>query len=56
MVSHSSSKAMALGLADPKNPYSLEPDLSVRRLTVPPGGVPFVIAEYFTGTATLTAR
>ena len=47
---------MALGLANPTNPYNLEPDLSVRRLIVPPGGVPFVIGEYQTGTATLTAR
>lgn len=56
VASHDSSKAMALGLAVPTNQYNLEPDLSVRRLTVPPGGVPFVISEYTTGTATLTAR
>jgi hypothetical protein len=44
---------MALGVAIPDNPYILEPDMSVRRLTVPPGGVPYVIGE---GTARLTAR
>ena len=56
VVSHDSSKPMALGLANPANPYNLEPDISVRRLVVPPGGVPYVIGEYPTGTATLTAR
>ena len=56
VVSHNSSQAMALGLAVPTNPYNLEPDISVRRLVVPPGGVPFVIAEYANGIATLTAR
>ena len=56
VVSHDSTKPMALGLANPANPYNLEPDMSVRRLVVPPGGVPYVIGEYPTGTATLTAR
>ena len=56
VVSHDSSKPMALGLANPANPYNLEPDISVRRLVVPPGGVPYVIGEYPTGSATLTAR
>ena len=56
VVSHDSSKAMALGLAIPGDPYILEPDLSVRRLMVPPGRVPYVIGEYSTGIATLTAR
>jgi hypothetical protein len=53
VVAHDSSKPMALGVAIPDNPYILEPDMSVRRLTVPPGGVPYVIGE---GTARLTAR
>jgi hypothetical protein len=56
VVSHDSSKPMALGLAIPGNPYNLEPDMSVRRLVVPPGGVPYVIGDYPTGTATLTMR
>ena len=56
VVSHDSSRPMALGLANPQNPYNLEPNMSVRRLTVPPGGVPFVVGDYPTGTATLTAR
>jgi hypothetical protein len=56
VVSHDSSKRMALGLAVQANPYNVEPNMSVRRLTVPPGGVPFVIAEDPTGIATLTAR
>ena len=56
VVSHDSSRPMALGLANPANPYNLEPDMSVRRLMVPPGGVPYVIGDYPTGTATLTAR
>ena len=56
VVSHDSSKPMALGLANPANPYNLEPDMSVRRLEVPPGGVPYVISDYPTGIATLTAR
>jgi hypothetical protein len=56
VVSHDSSKPMALGLQVQANPYYLEPDMSVRRLTVPSGFVPFVIAEYPAGTtATLTA-
>jgi hypothetical protein len=56
VISHDSSRPMALGLADPANPYNLEPDMSVRRLMVPPGRVPYVIGEYSTGIATLTAR
>jgi hypothetical protein len=53
VVSHDSSKAMALWLGKPAR---FEPDISVRRLTVRPGGVPYVVGEYNTGTATLTAR
>ena len=59
VVSHDSSKRMALGLAIPGTvfpPLGPDPDMSVRRLTVPPGGVPYVISDFFTGTATLTAR
>jgi len=56
VVSYDSSQAMALGLAVPKHCCILDPDTSVRRLVVPPGGVPYVISEYPTGTATLTAR
>ena len=56
VVSHDSSKPMALGLASlPENGFILEPDMSVRRLMVPPGRAPYVISEYPTGTATLTA-
>ena len=55
VVSHDSSKRMALGLAVPEELGSpRNPDMSVRRLMVPPGGVPYVID--LTGTATLTAR
>jgi hypothetical protein len=39
VVPRDSSKPMALGLAIPENPYILEPDMSVRRLMVPPGAV-----------------
>ncbi|HXG72631.1 MAG TPA: hypothetical protein VNJ04_18665 [Gemmatimonadaceae bacterium] len=53
VVSHDSSKPMALGLASPKDCCVLEPDMSVRRLMVPPGGVPYVLGA---GTARLTAR
>ena len=53
VVSDDSSKPMALGLAVPGNSFILEPDMSVTRLTVPPGGVPYVIGA---GTARLTAR
>ena len=56
VVSHDSSRQMALGLATPGNSSYFEPDMSVRRLLVPSGGVPFVVSEYDTGTATLTAR
>jgi hypothetical protein len=58
VVSHDSSKRMALGLAIPGNwfPVGPDPEMSVRRLTVPPGGVPYVISDFVTGTATLTAR
>ena len=62
-MSHDSGKRMALGLASiPENGVILEPDMSVRRLLVPPGGVPYVISDisdirdYPNGTATLTAR
>jgi len=53
VVPHDSSRPMALGLAIPANPYILEPDMSVRRLMVPPGGVSYVLGA---GTARLTAR
>jgi len=53
VVSDDSSKPMALGLAIPGNSFILEPDMSVTRLIVPPGGVPYVIGA---GTARLTAR
>ena len=60
VVSHDSSKRMALGLAvaipNIWFPVGPDPDMSVRRLTVPPGGVPYVMSDFFTGTATLTAR
>ena len=60
VVSHDSSKRMALGLAvaisDIWFPVGPDPDMSVRRLTVPPGGVPYVMSDFSTGTATLTAR
>ena len=50
-----SSEPMALGLAwVPEDVlYILEPDMTVRRLVVPPGRVPYVIGA---GTARLTAR
>lgn len=54
LVSHDSSKPMALSLAVPT--FFCQPDLSVRRLIVPPGGVPTVYIEQFTATGTLTAR
>jgi hypothetical protein len=45
---------MTLGLEIPDNPYILEPeDMSIRRLTVPAGRVPYVIGA---GTARVTAR
>lgn len=54
-VAADSSEPMALGLAwVPEDLlYILEPDMSVRRLVVPPGRVPYVIGA---GTARLTAR
>ena len=52
VLSHDSSKPMALGLATP-DWNVLEPHMSVRRLMVPPGGVAYVLGA---GTATLTAR
>jgi len=56
IVSHDSSNPMALGLARiPEDSFILEPDMSVRRLMVPPGGVPYVLADRV-GTARLTAR
>jgi hypothetical protein len=56
VVSRESGKGMALGLAMPGYPYILEPDMSVRRLLVPPGGVAYVISDFDTGTGTLTAH
>ncbi len=54
VVPHDSSKPMALGLAIPEyGGFILEPDMSVRRLMVPSGGVPYVLGA---GTARLTAR
>lgn len=53
VASHASSEDMALGLAVAGWGFLLEPDMSVRRLMVPPGGVPYVIGA---GTATVTAR
>jgi hypothetical protein len=54
VVSHDSSKQMALGLEIPEYCCVLEPDdLSVRRLMVPAGRVPYVLGA---GTARLTAR
>ena len=56
LVPHDSGNPIALGLARmPEDSFILEPDMSVRRLTVPPGGVPYVLADRG-GTATLTAR
>ncbi len=52
VVPHGSSKPMALGLGSPKDCCVLEPDMSVRRLMVPPGGVPYVLGH---GTSRLTA-
>ena len=56
VVPHDSSKLMALGLTlspeDWLNQFN-DPDMSVRRLIVPPGGVPYVLGD---GTAKLTAR
>ncbi len=56
VVSRESGKGIALGLAMPGNPYILEPDMSVRRLLVPPGGFAYVISDFNTGTGTLTAH
>ena len=54
VVPHDSGKPMALGLARiPEDSFILEPDMSVRRLMVPPGGVPYVVGS---GNARLTAR
>jgi hypothetical protein len=54
VVAHDSIKPMALGFTlRPEDTFSHDPDMSVRRLTVPPGGVPYVLGA---GTATLTAR
>ena len=49
VVPDDSNKPMALSLEEPV----FEPDMSVRRLMVPPGGRPYVLGA---GTATLTAR
>lgn len=54
IVRDDNSKPMALMLED-----LLEPDMSVRRLMVPPGGFPYVLADLpgiGAGTARLTAR
>ena len=54
VVPHDSSNHMALGVARiPEDSFVLEPDMSVRRLMVPPGGIPYVIGA---GTARRTAR
>ena len=55
VVAHDSSKPMALGFTlRPEDWFFLfDPDMSVRRLIVPPGGVPYVLGA---GTATITAR
>ena len=53
VVSDDSSKPMALALAIPEYPYLEPDDMSVRRLMVPRGGVPYVLGA---GTARLTAR
>ena len=54
IVPQNSNTPMTLGLEIPENPFILEPDdMSIRRLTVPPGRVPYVIGA---GTARLTAR
>ena len=52
LVPHDSSKRMALTLR-PGDWFVDDPDLSLRRLMVSPGGVPYVLGA---GTATLTAR
>ena len=57
VVSHGSSKCMALGLESSPGGFILEPDMSVSRLIVPPGRIPYVIAGCDDdGTGTLTAR
>ena len=57
VVSHGSSKCMALGLESSPGGFILEPDMSVSRLIVPPGRIPYVIAGCEDdGTGTLTAR
>ena len=57
IVPDDSSKPLTLGLAIPEyGDFILEPgDMSVRRLIVPPGGVPYVIG-LGAGSARLTAR
>jgi hypothetical protein len=51
IVPDDSSQPMAL------MPESVEPDISVRRVMVPPGGFAYVWAYFWSGgTATLTAR
>ena len=50
IVPHDSSKPMALALISSQIEF---PDMSVRRLKVPPGSIPYVAGA---GTATLTAR
>ena len=55
IVPHDSSNPMTLALISNEIEF---PEMSVRRLIlmVPPGGVPYVISDSGTGTATLTAR
>ena len=54
VVAHDSSKPMALGFTvRPEDTFGHDPDMSVRHLMVPAGGVPYVLGA---GTATLTAR
>jgi hypothetical protein len=53
VVPHDSSKPMALGLASKDQEHTLGTDMSVRRLTVHPGGVPYVLGA---GVARVTAR
>jgi len=55
IVPHDSSKPMTLALISDQSVF---PEMSERRLVlkVPTGGVPYVISDSGTGTATLTAR
>jgi hypothetical protein len=55
IVPHDSSKPMTLAMISDQLEF---PEPSERRLflAVPPGGVPYIISDTGTGTATLTAR